>query len=223
MKKIFVLSIILTFSFALYALNIKEKIARTQETTLPFNCTKTAPWGKTIYNLSSSELGSLPLHTYKDLGLTERTTYETSACIFRKFQTDNRSYRVIALNIGESDPNKQVLATFNEEGTVIDFLEAGVYFVTFERLYIKQWRIKEDLTVIVTHLRLIDTVPIKFYSSFSSIQAQRVDTYYKIDSSGKFREEKQVKYQPQTYTKTYLEDKTQNLWEGNEALLDGGD
>ncbi len=63
MKKIFILSILLIFSFALYALNIKEKIARTQETTLPFDCTKTAPWGKTIYNLSGSELGSLPLHT----------------------------------------------------------------------------------------------------------------------------------------------------------------
>lgn len=220
MKKIFILSILLIFSFALYALNIKEKIARTQKTTLPFDCTKTAPWGKTIYNLSSSELGSLPLHTYKDLGLTERTTYETSARIFRKFQADNRSYIVIALNIGESDPNKQVLATFNEEGTVIDFLEAGVYFVTFERLYVKQWRIKENSTVIVTHLQLIDKVPIKFYSTFSSIRAQRVDTYYKIDSLGKFQEIKQVKYKPQTYTKTYLEDKTKNLWEGNEALME---
>lgn len=220
MKKIFILSIILMFSFVLYALNIKEKIARTQGATLPFNCTKIAPWGKAIYNLSSSELGSLPLHTYKDLGLTVRTTYETSARIFRKFQTDNRSYILIALNIGESDPNKQLLATFDQEGAVIDFLETGVYFVTFERLYIKQWRIKEDSTVIVTHLQLIDTVPIMFYSSFSSIQAQRVDTYYKIDSSGKFQEIKQVKYQPQTYTKTYLEDKTKNLWEGNEVLME---
>ena len=201
MKKVFALSIMLIFSFTLYALNIKEKIARIQGTALPFNCTKTAPWGKTIYNLSSSELGSLPLHTYKDLGLTERTTYETSARIFRKFQTNNRSYIVIALSIGESDPNKQLLATFNEEGTVIDFLEAGVYFITSERLYIKQWRIKEDSTVI-------------------SVQAQRVDTYYKIDSSGKFQEIKQVKYQPRTYTKTYLEDKTKNLWEGNEVLIE---
>ena len=165
-------------------------------------------------------MGTLPLHTYKDLGITERTTYETSARIFRKFQTNNRSYIVIALSIGESDPNKQLLATFNEEGTVIDFLEAGVYFITSERLYIKQWRIKEDSTVIITHLQLIDTVPIMFYSSFSSVQAQRVDTYYKIDSSGKFQEIKQVKYQPRTYTKTYLEDKTKNLWEGNEALME---
>ena len=220
MKKVFALSIMLIFSFTLYALNIKEKIARIQGTALPFNCTKTAPWGKTIYNLSSSELGSLPLHTYKDLGLTERTTYETSARIFRKFQTNNRSYIVIALSIGESDPNKQLLATFNEEGTVIDFLEAGVYFITSERLYIKQWRIKEDSTVIITHLQLIDTVPIMFYSSFSSVQAQRVDTYYKIDSSGKFQEIKQVKYQPRTYTKTYLEDKTKNLWECNEVLIE---
>lgn len=80
--------------------------------------------------------------------------------------------------------------------------------------------IKEDSTVIITHLQLIDTVPIMFYSSFSSVQAQRVDTYYKIDSSGKFQEIKQVKYQPRTYTKTYLEDKTKNLWEGNEVLIE---
>ena len=93
MKKVFALSIMLIFSFTLYALNIKEKIARIQGTALPFNCTKTAPWGKTIYNLSSSELGSLPLHTYKDLGLTERTTYETSARIFRKFQIGRASCR----------------------------------------------------------------------------------------------------------------------------------
>ena len=29
-----------------------------------------------------------------------------------------------------------------------------------------------------------------------------------------------MKYQPQTYTKTYLEDKTKNLWEGNEVLIE---
>ena len=87
-------------------------------------------------------------------------------------------------------------------------------------ILIKQWQINPEHKVIVTLLKVESAVPVSAFSKFNSVNAQRIDTYYEITADGKFREEKQVKYRPKTYTRSYLTDKTQNLWEGNEALME---
>ena len=62
MKKVFTLSIMLIFSFTLYALNIKEKIARIQGTALPFNCTKTATLSRILCKWKQDSVVSLFLY-----------------------------------------------------------------------------------------------------------------------------------------------------------------
>ena len=87
-------------------------------------------------------------------------------------------------------------------------------------ILIKQWQINPEHKIIVTLLKVESTASISAFSKFNSVEAQRIDTYYEITTDGKFREEKQVKYRPQTYTRSYLTDKTKNLWEGNETLME---
>lgn len=220
MKKIILLTLFVSAFYNLFAINTKDKIVRTPTAAIPFECTKMAPWGKPGFELSNSETRNLPMYVYHDLGLKLKTKNQPFARIFRKFTFDNNTFEMLALNIGESDPNKYVLATFNKEGEIIDFIECSVYFITTTRLFVKQWRIDAGQNIIITWLNVNQPEPIKFFDNFDTIIAQRIDSYYKVDTNGKFQLTKQVKYKPQSYTQAYLADKTQNIWDGNEIPLE---
>ena len=200
----------------LFALDVKDKIAKTPKTILPFECIRTAPWSNPNYALDLEDL-KLPVYIYEDLGLTCKTSYKNDGEIFRRFETNN-SYELLALKIGSSDPGLGILVTFTKDGKVIDHIESEVYFCLDKRLYISQYRIDKDMNIIVTHLQINSQTAIPFDKSFSSIQAQRIDTYYRVDSSGKFQQIKQVKFKPEFYTPEYLKDENKNLWEGKEVL-----
>lgn len=111
------------------------------------------------------------------------------------------------------------MTTFKDD-ELIDCIEADVSWYSNGILYIKQWRIDEEQTIIVTWLKLISSDPISAFSNFSTVDAQRLDSYYKVDTNGKFQHTKQVKYKPQSYTQAYLADKTKNIWDGNEIPLE---
>ena len=221
MKKTFLVLCAICLCPALFAINVEEKIARTPQTPLPFECIKMAPWGKPGYGISNLEIDNLPLFTYTDLGLTQKTTYETSATIFRRFPYSEGSFELLALRIGASDPNKDVLITLDQNGDLIDFVEVGVYTTTNGFLYIKQWRIDNDKNIIVTWIKIDSAVPISVFSKFGSVQGQRIDEYYSIDESGYFHLDKEIKYKPQTYTQSYFEDCNKELWDGDEVVLSG--
>jgi len=220
MKKLFLTVCAICFFFTLFAINVKEKVGKTPKTPLPFKCTKMAPWGKPGYVVSNVEIDNLPLFTYTDLGLTQKTTYETSATIFRRFLCKNVPFELLALRIGLSDPNRDVLITLNQNREMIDFIEVGIYTTTNERLYIKQWRIDSNENIIVTWIKVDNATPISAFSDFGSVEGQRIDMYYTVDDSGHFRLDKEVRYKPQIYTQSYLEDNSKELWDGNEVPLD---
>lgn len=219
MKRNCIIFIFLILSGNILADSIKTRLEKIPNTPIPFNCTKCVPYLEPTYAFPTDKEENFPLAIYNDLGLTQKNTDPNMDCvIFRKFKPQNGNFDLLALDLTVSDLGKKILATYHA-GKLIDYIEAEVSWFSGGIICIKQWQINTKQEIIVTWLKVDSSTPIPAFSNFNSIQAQRVDTYYEIDSSGKFQEIKQVKYQPQTYTKAYLTDKNKNLWEGNEALM----
>ena len=160
----------------------------------------------------------MPIFTYANLGLTEHNNYDEDVTIFRKFASNFDNYCIVALEIGVSDPGKQLLVTYDNNGKVIDFLEAGVYDGgTKNRLCLKQWRIDNNKKIIVTWIKVLTGKEWNITADFSSIQGQRIDCHYRIDENGKFHKMKEIIYQQRNYPMSYLRS-DKNLWEGNESV-----
>lgn len=211
--------IIFIFLFACncgFADNIKESIAKVPISSIPFDCTKNVFYPKPAYGFPA-EISGLPLATYTDLGLTQKNSLPSiDFMILRRFKTGIENFDLIALDICVSDWSKKLLAIYHEN-RLIDCVEVEVSWWSQGSIFVKQWRIDENQKIIVTWLKVNSPTPVSAFSNFNTINAQRIDIYYEVDSSGKFQEIKQVKYQPQIYTRSYLTDKTKNLWEGNEV------
>lgn len=218
MKRILILLFILITCGELFAetWNNKEALSRVSATPLPFDCIKNRTYPS---RMSFPDVANLPMFTYDDLGMTKRNDYNEECDIYRKFSALNGDFDIVALDITVSDPVKQVFATYNKDGKLIDFIEAEVCWYFSGNIYVKQWRINKDQEVCVTHLKIMGDKYMPYLQRFDTIQAQRIDTYYQIDSTGKFHKTKQLKYQPRAYTWAYLNDKTKNIWEGDEVLL----
>lgn len=136
------------------------------------------------------------------------------------FITNSNSHILLALRNGDSDPELGLLATFTKDGKLIDFIETEVRFhLSYNRRYIMQYRIDKDATIIVSRLNVISDKPVMFYEEFSTIHAQRIDTYYKVGDDGKFQQIKQVKFEPASYTQNDLDNEDKNFWEGKETPL----
>ena len=200
--------------------NVKEILARVPYSQLPFACTKEASYPNPAIGYPFDMNTGFSLDCYNDLGLTQMYADPNMNCVvFRKFKPQKGNFDLIALDIEISEWGKKILATYHE-GELVDYIEGEVYWYSDGMILIKQWQINPEHKVIVTLLKVESAVPVSAFSKFNSVKAQRIDTYYEITADGKFREEKQVKYRPKTYTRSYLTDKTQNLWEGNEALME---
>jgi hypothetical protein len=200
--------------------NVKEILARVPYSQLPFACTKEASYPNPAIGYPFDMNTGFSLDCYNDLGLTQMYADPNMNCVvFRKFNPQKGNFDLIALDIEVSEWGKKILATYHE-GELVDYIEGEVYWYSDGMILIKQWQINPEHKVIVTLLKVESAVPVSAFSKFNSVKAQRIDTYYEITADGKFREEKQVKYRPKTYTRSYLTDKTQNLWEDNEALME---
>lgn len=204
------------------SLNMKERLEFVPATTLPFVCEKKCPQPQPIMAVVKEYFGNLPIYTYEDLGATIKTSFKNEDCsIFRRLQPTNGNYYLAVLGIGITDWQKRILVTYNSQNAkIIDFIECEIYFAGEEWLYTKQWKVDENMQVVVYAINLISPEKVMFGTEFPPIQAQRVDTYYQISPERKFSRTKEVKYKPQTYTKAYLEDRTKNFWNGTETVED---
>lgn len=219
MKRNCIMFILVILSYQAFSDNIKERLARVSLSEIPFACTKDARYPDPANGFSFGMNTGFSLDCYDDLGLTQKYTNPEGGCvIFRKFKPQKGNFDLVALDIEVSEWGKKILATYYE-GELVDYIEAEVNWYSDGMILIKQWQINSNQEVIVTWLKVESATPISAFSKFNSVEAQRIDTYYEITSEGKFREVKQVKYHPQTYTRDYLTDKTKNLWEGNEVLM----
>ncbi|WP_147348275.1 hypothetical protein [Odoribacter splanchnicus] len=220
MKRNCIMFILVILGYQAFPDNVKEILARVPYSQLPFACTKEASYPNPAIGYPFDMNTGFSLDCYNDLGLTQMYADPNMNCVvFRKFNPQKGNFDLIALDIEVSEWGKKILATYHE-GELVDYIEGEVYWYSDGMILIKQWQINPEHKVIVTLLKVESAVPVSAFSKFNSVKAQRIDTYYEITADGKFREEKQVKYRPKTYTRSYLTDKTQNLWEGNEALME---
>ena len=217
MKSLFGILLILFFSTTDGLISMKEKLQRISTSNLPFEETSKAPGVKPRFAVPEQQWQNLPIFTYYDLGLTKRNNYNEDVVIYRKFESEYNDYCIVALKIGVSDPEKDLLVTYDNEGNILDFLETGVYWWGVERLCVKQWKITSKREIIITWIKIESNTRLQFIDNFTSIKGQRFDTHYTIDSKGIFQKIKEVSFEPQSYTKTYLES-DKNLWEGNESI-----
>ena len=220
MKRNCIMFILVILGYQAFPDNVKEILARVPYSQLPFACTKEASYPNPAIGYPFDMNTGFSLDCYNDLGLTQMYADPNMNCVvFRKFKPQKGNFDLIALDIEVSEWGKKILETKNE-GELVDYIEGEVYWYSDGMILIKQWQINPEHKVIVTLLKVESAVPVSAFSKFNSVKAQRIDTYYEITADGKFREEKQVKYRPKTYTRSYLTDKTKNLWEGNEALME---
>lgn len=220
MKRNCIMFILVILGYQAFPDNVKEILARVPYSQLPFACTKEASYPNPAIGYPFDMNTGFSLDCYNDLGLTQMYADPNMNCVvFRKFNPQKGNFDLIALDIEVSEQGKKILATYHE-GELVDYIEGEVYWYSDGMILIKQWQINPEHKVIVTLLKVESAVPVSAFSKFNSVKAQRIDTYYEITADGKFREEKQVKYRPKTYTRSYFTDKTQNLWEDNEALME---
>lgn len=198
-------------------ISMKEKLEKTPASTLPFEATSKAPWGKPGFDVAKKQWQNLPIFTYVDLGMTKHNSYNEEVTIFRKFTSSYNNYCIVVLKIGVTDPGKELLVTYDNEGNVLDFLETSVYWGGVERLCIKHWKISDKREITVSWIKVLSNNEIQCYDKFSTLQGQRIDTHYLIDSKGKFQKIKEIRFEPKDYTKAYLESDPK-LWEGDEII-----
>ena len=217
MKHYCLILVCLFFSLNVFADNLKVA-ERVTTSSLPFECSKTTSYPNPAYAFPVENF-RLPLKTYRDLGLTEKNTIPSTDCvIFRRFKFISQKFDIIALDINVSDWNKKLLVAYSEND-LTDYIEAEVCWYPDDIVFVKQWRITSDEEIIVTWLKVLSETPINAFSNFKEVTAQRIDMHYRIDANGKFQLTKEVKYVPRNYTRTYLADKTKNLWEGDETPI----
>mgnify|MGYP000911421194 FL=1 len=170
------------------------------------------------YFFNPEALYPIPIYYYKDIGCTEKemSPMPLGADIFRRYEITHGNYTYLAaLEISESDFSHTYLATFDMYGNVIDYLSVDVGFAAHNSIFVKQFEVLDDMTVIVYSLNIQSSKPVYPYPKFEKIRAQRVDTYYKITDSGKFEKQRDVTYLSKDYTYAEL-DNMKNYKEGDE-------
>ncbi len=200
--------------------DMKNRLEEVPSTSIPFDCVKSIDYFKPAFGFSYGTDQHFSLEVYDDLGLTQKETDPNiNYAIFRKFELQRKEYTLVAITLDIAESTKKVLVTYRD-GKFIDYIESEVAWWNEKMVFIKQWRIASNEEIVITWLKVQSTPPISAFSDFKSINAQRIDMHYKIDDNGKFELIKEIKYKPQLYPKTYLTDRSKNLWEGDEAPVE---
>ena len=131
------------------ASDTKEIISRIPKTSIPFECTRTTPGARPITAIYPTGR-ELPQYIYDDITLSHKTSFKNYNSIFKRFEWPKTTFEVLAIRIGVSDPELGVLATLTQDGELIDYIEAEMLFYRDKPLYIMQYRIDKDATIIVT-------------------------------------------------------------------------
>ena len=219
MRKIILIFYLFSLSMIALAGNpdVIERLKLIPTTSLPYFEGK-SNMRSSRYFFNPEALYPIPIYYYKDIGCTEKemSPMPLGADIFRKYEITHGNYTYLAaLEISESDFSHTYLATFDMYGNVIDYLSVDVGFAAHNSIFVKQFEVLDDMTVIVYSLNIQSSKPVYPYPKFEKIRAQRVDTYYKITDSGKFEKQRDVTYLSKDYTYAEL-DNMKNIKDGGE-------
>ena len=135
------------------------------------------------------------------------------------FDETNGNYimGVVLARSGGNIALKEWLVTFSFSGKVIDYIpihEDIANACTTEAI------INQDFTFDVYRIDFPgNDYIVKDHKPLDNLKGQRIDTKYQITPDGKFKKLSEVRYQPQIYSPEMLLDKTINIRERNEKLL----
>lgn len=203
-------------SYAQTDVNLETAMQKVEKSTFPFYCAKRTPYLAPVQKFIAEPTSKRGLYTYRDLGGYQKNSNEEGFCdIFRWFEMSGTASHLIAVTIGRDKSHRQILVSY-KNGKSVDFLESQTNFNN--DIVIKQWQIGADEQILISWLKIEEGKVFLSDEDFNSLRAQRIDTYYKLNPQGKFVKVKEVKYQPQDYSRKYLLDKERNIWDGEETL-----
>ncbi|MCM1502634.1 MAG: hypothetical protein NC115_08235 [Bacteroidales bacterium] len=181
--------------------DIKEAIQDLNVTPLPYNCFKTekmCPECRGIWNYDNILYSKL----FTDFGLTDWFIPEDEGpCGRRKFYIKNAECMLMLINAGSiGDVSNDLLVSVTPEDEIIDQMYVKV--IGFDPRGIipaMSFRITETGEIITSHLVPKDNV-FKPIAYIDTLEAQRVDTVYRLDSDNKFKKVMTVLFEEKTYT-----------------------
>lgn len=195
---------------------IEECIKKGDFTELPYVSTEKNP-AKSM-NISEKNRKGIPTYVYNDLrGVNQQI--ESYCEIFNYFESMNKNYKIILILLGEFENFRFLLATYNLSGKLLSWQEVCYKFDSFRNF--KQWKLNKDMTLEVYNIKVLspDRVDSNYKNDFKELKAQRIDTYYQIDSLGHFEKIKEILYEPEIYPRSYFEREEYPIWNGQEVVL----
>lgn len=164
---------------------------------------------------------TIPDRVYTNVQLTQYTRASTDpardAILLMKFVIPNSNRLLLVVSFGNYYGGDETisLCVVNQDGTIVSTLLGSV---TGNDAYVKQCRINAQHQVVVTTIIPNSRTSIPLVT-FTSFDGHRKDITYSIDSKGQFFQVAVQNYTGKTYTRTYLEDMSKNLWDGGETPL----
>ena len=170
-----------------------------------------------------NQMQGLEVFVWEDLQCTKNQRFKQLAGWLVFDQAVRGNYRLKGIEIFAAGVlQRHILAIYDAKGTLVDQLECAIYGESAKDglpLWIKQFRIDADMTVTIYELKADRQKSLNFWDQFESVNAQRLDTQYKIDDTGHFYKKSELHYQPKAYSITELTDPEKNIWVGNETVI----
>jgi hypothetical protein len=226
MKKVICINLLITIVFLLTAKtsfaqdNMSYVISSTPTEGVPFNATKKIKPLVGYDGIVNNANNAIPDKLYDDVQCMQYTevanSYELAGRFFRKFTLPNSSNALIAISFGHGygESRTDVLCVVNPTGAIISTIECAIMA---DAVYVKQFRINAQSQIIISTIK--PTSAVSLPESWVNFTGQRIDITYMVNAQGQFMQLLEQEFQPQNYTRTYLENKNVNIWEGGEIPL----
>ncbi|MGV8090417.1 MAG: hypothetical protein AB2L24_00945 [Mangrovibacterium sp.] len=192
-------------------------VANTPVTPVPFSAKKSGADVKfsSVYSYTiDNSSNAIPDKLYDNVQLTQYTRAsvepELRGVFFRKFTIPNSNKVLVVVSFGGvTDWRTDVICSVSSTDQILGTLEVAVRVTD---VWVKQFRINAQNQIIVTTIKPTSTTSIPF-GTFTSFSGYRQDITYSVNSQGQFVQESVQTYPTQTYTRSYLKDRSINLWE----------
>lgn len=219
MKSILFL-IALLIGFSGETTSLKNKVDKTEITSLPFELTTLSRRSLPGFAVNSELNSKLSFHVYTDLGLKKQILYDDVTCsIFKRFETGNKNFILLDLWIDMGENYRHLLMTLNDNYQIIDTLDVAVGGSFDNFTFTKQYRLDSDLKLTVYWLKPLSETPVYFRPDTPPFEAQRIDCRYHIDDNGKFIQDEKILYKPQIYKPQEISVDGKNIWGGKEEKI----
>lgn len=200
--------------------SLKNKVDKTEITSLPFEITNLTKYPTPLYAVNSELASEISLHAYSDVNLKKRIKYDDTNCtIFRRFNTEGKNYILLDLAIEIGENERHLLATSNSNYQIIDTSDVAVGGSFDNFTFTKQYRLDSDFKVTVYWLKPLSETPVYFRPDTPPFEAQRIDCHYHIDDNGKFIQDEEILYKPQIYKPQEISVDGKNIWGGKEEKI----